>query len=342
MALDDRNYWRQKYDSDNGRVRDNTDSLYESFSKSEQELKYEDYLKDSGIIHDDGYRHFPPEASKVFEPSFDSPAVEPSPCNDSSLNIPEVVDPVYPKLDNLDLKNTKFDSDTGELLLDNSSKVSSQPIAAYTPSPRSPSNYEQYKLHQKQRKQVKPAKPFPMWVAWLFVVTVVLSLYSLVGDFKPSFPSIPPLKSNPTPTPVPTPAPTPHIEAPLPPTASLRSYYILNNKMPPFAFSVPAGSEHYAFKLKDVNTQKVVLFGFCRSGETLKTFVPFGNYHLDYASGKNWQNESELFGSSTVVRRASKSLDFYSTGSRLMGHTISMQKRVDGNLHSDYIPQSRF
>lgn len=82
----------------------------------------------------------------------------------------------------------------------------------------------------------------------------------------------------------------------------------------------------------------MIMTGFVRSGETLKTNVPAGTYYLETASGTDWQGDVNLFGSYTQIQRSEEPLVF----TRYGGNSVSMVHRADGNLKELSIPRSSF
>jgi hypothetical protein len=125
---------------------------------------------------------------------------------------------------------------------------------------------------------------------------------------------------------------------PAPITSVLSAVFAIDPHSPPFSIFAPAGGDSYYWKLKDFSTNTVVMTGFVRSGETLKTNIPAGTYYLETAGGTDWQGDVNLFGSYTQIQRTKEPLVF--TG--YSGHIVSMNKRVDGNLRTGDIPKNRF
>lgn len=125
---------------------------------------------------------------------------------------------------------------------------------------------------------------------------------------------------------------------PMPMTSVLSAVFTIEPHNPPFSIKTPVGGDNYYFKLKDSSTNTVIMTGFVRSGETLKTNVPSGTYYLETAGGRDWQGDVNLFGSFTQLQRSNEPLVF----SGYSGHIVSMHKRVDGNFKTSDISKSSF
>ncbi len=125
---------------------------------------------------------------------------------------------------------------------------------------------------------------------------------------------------------------------PMPVTSVLSAVFAIDQHNPPFSIFAPAGGYSYYWKLKDYSTNTMIMTGFVRSGETLKTNVPAGTYYLETASGTDWQGDVNLFGSYTQIQRSEEPLVF----TRYGGNSVSMVHRADGNLKELSIPRSSF
>jgi hypothetical protein len=99
----------------------------------------------------------------------------------------------------------------------------------------------------------------------------------------------------------------------------------------------PSGS-NYFIKLTDSQTDSPLLSLFVRGGEPLTTKVPIGNFTLKAASGEHWCGESNLFGGSTKIVEAGRSINFAPNEM----HTVSLTPRSEGNLPTRAIPRGNF
>ncbi len=108
-------------------------------------------------------------------------------------------------------------------------------------------------------------------------------------------------------------------------------------------FSIHTAPEvNYYIKLVDVETGKTAVTIFVWGDQSVETKVPLGTYELRYATGRDWYGEEKLFGAETIYVQADKRMTFYINGSQIMGHTVSLIKRIDGNLHTHNINPSQF
>jgi hypothetical protein len=129
-------------------------------------------------------------------------------------------------------------------------------------------------------------------------------------------------------------------ECPLPDHGSTW-FYTAEAKLAPFEISAPLGASCLA-KLVDANTGKPVVSVFVHAGSKVEVDVPLGNYILKYAMGEKWYGETHLFGPSTSYGKANTVLNFGIEGNRYAGHTIRLQKSVDGNLRTESISPGDF
>jgi hypothetical protein len=126
----------------------------------------------------------------------------------------------------------------------------------------------------------------------------------------------------------------------LPPNGEVR-YFQQAEAIAPFSIHT-APEVNYYIKLVDVETGKTVVTIFVWGGQSVKTQVPLGTYELRYATGRDWYGEEKIFGAETSCVQADKRMTFYINGSQIMGHTVSLIKRIDGNLHTHNINPSQF
>lgn len=126
----------------------------------------------------------------------------------------------------------------------------------------------------------------------------------------------------------------------LPPNGEVR-YFQQAEAIAPFTIHT-APEVNYYVKLVDVDTGKTAVTIFVWGGQSVKTKVPLGTYEFRCATGKHWYGEEELFGVETIYVQADKRMTFYIDGSQIMGHTVSLIKRIDGNLHTHNIKPSQF
>jgi hypothetical protein len=66
-----------------------------------------------------------------------------------------------------------------------------------------------------------------------------------------------------------------------------------------------------------------------RGGETATLQVPFGRYRITYAPNATWQGEFKLLGE---AQEGVEPLEFYRVENQLMGHSIDLNGRINGNL----------
>lgn len=122
---------------------------------------------------------------------------------------------------------------------------------------------------------------------------------------------------------------------PTPPTSVLSTAYDTTTSTCPF--TMIADNSNYYVKLCDVtNENRVIAKFFIRSGESLSTKIPVGQYAVKYGSGDKWKGEKELFGRYSQYGK-SATLAFYYDGFSSQGHTISFYKSADGNFQTDNV-----
>lgn len=81
----------------------------------------------------------------------------------------------------------------------------------------------------------------------------------------------------------------------------------------PLEIKVSQGN-NYLIKVEDAYTHAPLASFFIRSGETLNTKVPLGDYIIKYAYGKEWYGIDSLFGKETAYAKADDILNFSFTG----------------------------
>ncbi|WLA39700.1 hypothetical protein QNJ95_43830 [Bradyrhizobium elkanii] len=119
----------------------------------------------------------------------------------------------------------------------------------------------------------------------------------------------------------------------------------------PFSIQTNSGS-NYLVKLVNVANSKNQIWVFVRRGEPYSTKVPIGNYSLRVASGSTWYGREELFGPDTQFFRLrgkkgatvdqSLVLEFKKERNRIVGHTLSFEGSVDGNMEQEAMTRSEF
>lgn len=113
-------------------------------------------------------------------------------------------------------------------------------------------------------------------------------------------------------------------------------------RMTPFRIITPPGSRAYVVKLVDAETNEPVMRIFLEAGRTFETLAPIGSFKLKWATGRNWRGENQLFGSLTDYQEAIEPLVFEANDSGYAGHTVELEAKVDGNMHSDRISPTGF
>lgn len=96
----------------------------------------------------------------------------------------------------------------------------------------------------------------------------------------------------------------------------------------------PASKLNYAIQLDNWADQSPVATIYIRAGETAVTLVPLGRYRVTIAKGKYWQGPGKNFGFNGEVREAVAPLEFYQTANTIMGHTIELDKAINGNMQT--------
>lgn len=109
----------------------------------------------------------------------------------------------------------------------------------------------------------------------------------------------------------------------------------------PLEIKVSQGN-NYLVKVEDAYNHAPLASFFIRSGETLNTKVPLGNYIIKYAYGEQWYGLEKLFGSQTGYAKAEDILNFSFTGDGYSGHTIELILQANGNLETSHIAPNEF
>lgn len=106
--------------------------------------------------------------------------------------------------------------------------------------------------------------------------------------------------------------------------------------------------DNYYMKLEDAFTKQCVLTLFIRAGTTAEIRVPLGSYIIKYASGDKWYGTEHLFGPRTSYSKAETIAKFTQkedTGTgytTITGHSITLYKVTNGNLHTESISKNEF
>lgn len=129
--------------------------------------------------------------------------------------------------------------------------------------------------------------------------------------------------------------PIPEIKSlPVPETSVLLAVYDEQTSKCPL--TIIADNTDYYVKLFSTSENQTIASFFIRSGETLQTKIPAGQYAIKYGSGSKWQGEQELFGNFGRYGK-SEALNFYDTGFSTQGHTISLYSTTNGNLQTSNV-----
>lgn len=110
----------------------------------------------------------------------------------------------------------------------------------------------------------------------------------------------------------------------------------------PFKVTVPLNQVHYFLKIVNANTGERIASYFIRSGETLETKLPLGNYKIKYAFGEVWYGKNHLFGENTQFAKANQNFEFNFNGYQYQGHRLELIQRQNGNLESSTISKNEF
>jgi len=101
---------------------------------------------------------------------------------------------------------------------------------------------------------------------------------------------------------------------------------------------------HYFIRLKHRWNPDSFMDFYIRSGETLETYIPHGEYYFYYSSGKEWYGTEYYFGPKSNFFRADRTILFYWDEDEMISHgrTIQLEPVTDGNLHTQPITFSSF
>lgn len=69
-----------------------------------------------------------------------------------------------------------------------------------------------------------------------------------------------------------------------------------------------SSSQDYFVRLREISTGDTAFSFYVRAGESVTLGAPKGSYDLLFASGRTWQDEETLFGSRTILERATETL----------------------------------
>jgi len=205
------------------------------------------------------------------------------------------------------------------------------------PQPLSPQDpyYDRFANASRTKNQESDKRPSAWVLAGLFLFVFILGKAWLPGYIPESeqknLPAVDPYSYMPQPD-------IPPLE--LPPGGQVH-YYSAGEPLAPLSINTAIGS-NYFIKLVDPNTGAQVMTLFVRGGQRVKTNVPLGNYELRFASGTDWYGEEYLFGAETVCAKADPEFRFYQDDTSIMGHTLSLIKQADGNLHTRRITAKEF
>ena len=78
------------------------------------------------------------------------------------------------------------------------------------------------------------------------------------------------------------------------------------------------------------------------AGNSIRIDISEGMYILYYAAGEQWEGLETKFGDETAYYRATDFLKFYVTGNTMHGHTVSLNKIIDGNFETVPIDADEF
>lgn len=109
------------------------------------------------------------------------------------------------------------------------------------------------------------------------------------------------------------------------------------NAIAPLEIKTAKQGYDYYIKISEVVTNNPVKTVYLRSGASIQTKVPLGNFMLKYATGENWLGENCLFGLETRFNKADRDFKFEQIGNQLSGYTIELIVQKDGNLATQRI-----
>ena len=111
--------------------------------------------------------------------------------------------------------------------------------------------------------------------------------------------------------------------------------------LPPLKVVTNPGA-NYFLKLYNWSSERPILSIFVRGGEKIEVGVPPGTYQIKIASGGTWYGEDMRFGPGTAYSVVDQPSEFTIKGDRLIGKTLRLIKRRDGNLRLKSITASEF
>ena len=120
-------------------------------------------------------------------------------------------------------------------------------------------------------------------------------------------------------------------EQPFPATGRTVATFSKVNSVEPInaaPFQIIAADSNAVVQLLDPATNEHQLSVFVRANEATSTTVPAGTYRLRIGSGPVWYGDAKGFGRHGSYQNALQLLSFTAR----MGHTIQLERRVDGNL----------
>ena len=97
------------------------------------------------------------------------------------------------------------------------------------------------------------------------------------------------------------------------------------------------GGDDYFVKLVNRSSGKSVGI-YVRSGATVEVSVPDGTYSVRYTTGSQWHGSRFLFGLNAQYSKAARDFTFRDGD----GYTLTLQKVVNGNLHTSSMSASDF
>lgn len=118
-----------------------------------------------------------------------------------------------------------------------------------------------------------------------------------------------------------------------PPTGEVRWFIAPSNEPGGVAPLSITGSHdagtNVIVRLDNWDTRAPVAMIPIRGGETAHIQIPLGRYRLMYSANAAWHGEAKIFGD---VQEAVEPLEFYRTGAQVMGHTVELNSRLNGNM----------
>jgi preprotein translocase subunit YajC len=113
----------------------------------------------------------------------------------------------------------------------------------------------------------------------------------------------------------------------------------------PFTVNPPPNSEHHYFiRLKHKENRYLDRDFYMKKGETLETFVLYGEYDAFFASGIEWYGTEHFFGARTIIIQADDPIVFFWDESikQSMGSVIYLEPVLHGNLSTTPVSFSDF